>query len=208
MTAFHEAMMTFGSGAPIVHGIALREEPSMLTDRLEVTMASEKQLRANRENAKRSNGPKSVTGKTLSRMNACKHGLTAELIVIGDEDPRAFDSAPRPTRSRPQPPTRDRKGTGRAHGSDHVAHSRVPVFEAALIEIQRNTEYASSSEPVIAFQNSRDTLGTLFRYETALMNAFNRTLQQLLCLQDRRAREESQVLDIVPNDHKQNAAAQ
>ena len=40
------------------------------------------------------------------------------------------------------------------------------------------------------------------------MNAFNRTLQQLLCVQDRRAREEIQVLDIVSIDHKQNAAAQ
>ena len=54
-------------------------------------MASEKQLRANRANAKRSTGPKTATGKTLSCMNACKHGLTAESIVIGDEDPRAFD---------------------------------------------------------------------------------------------------------------------
>ena len=25
-------------------------------------------------------------------MNACKHGLTAETIIIGDEDPRAFDT--------------------------------------------------------------------------------------------------------------------
>ena len=54
-------------------------------------MASEKQLIANRANAKRSSGPKTSTGKALSRMNACKHGLTAEAIVIADEDPRAFD---------------------------------------------------------------------------------------------------------------------
>jgi hypothetical protein len=54
-------------------------------------MASEKQLMANRANAKRSTGPKTTTGKALSRKNACKHGLTAESIVIGDEDPKAFD---------------------------------------------------------------------------------------------------------------------
>jgi hypothetical protein len=54
-------------------------------------MASDKQVVANRANAKRSTGPKTAAGKALSRMNAYKHGLTAETIVIGDEDPKAFD---------------------------------------------------------------------------------------------------------------------
>ena len=56
-------------------------------------MASEKQRVANRANAKRSTGPKTETGKALSRMNAHKHGLTAETIVIGDEDPRGIRHA-------------------------------------------------------------------------------------------------------------------
>jgi hypothetical protein len=55
-------------------------------------MASEKQSLANRANAKRSTGPKTPAGKALSRMNACKHGLTAQNIVIRDEDPKKFDS--------------------------------------------------------------------------------------------------------------------
>ena len=54
-------------------------------------MASEKQVMANRANAKRSTGPKTAAGKALSRMNAHKHGLTAQTIAIGDEDPKAFD---------------------------------------------------------------------------------------------------------------------
>src|SRR5262245_41415622 len=54
-------------------------------------MASEKQLVANRANASRSTGPKTETGKALSRMNACKHGLTSQAIVIGDEDPKEFE---------------------------------------------------------------------------------------------------------------------
>ena len=55
-------------------------------------MASDKQLIANRANAMRSTGPKTAAGKGLSRMNAHKLGLTAETIVIGDEDPKAFDT--------------------------------------------------------------------------------------------------------------------
>ena len=114
-------------------------------------MASEKQLRANRENAKRSTGPKSVTGKTLSRMNACKHGLTAESIVIGDEDPRAFDLL----RAQLEDDHNPRPGIERELVERMAVIMwrirRVPVFEAALIEICRNTEYASS-EPVMPFK--------------------------------------------------------
>ncbi len=107
-------------------------------------MASEKQLRANRENAKRSTGPKSATGKTLSCMNACKHGLTAESIVIGDEDPRAFDLL----RAQLEADHNPRPGIERELVERMAVIMwrirRVPVFEAALIEIRRNDKYASS----------------------------------------------------------------
>ena len=54
-----------------------------------------------------------------------------------------------------------------------------------------------------------DTLGKLLRYEAGLLNAFNRTLQQLLLLQDRRARdeEEGQVVDVLPGPASERDAA-
>ena len=45
-------------------------------------MASEKQIEANRANAQHSTGPKTPAGKAISRLNALKHGLTAEIAVI------------------------------------------------------------------------------------------------------------------------------
>ncbi len=39
-------------------------------------MASEKQIAANRANAKRSTGPKTAVGKSRSRRNAFRHGLS------------------------------------------------------------------------------------------------------------------------------------
>ena len=42
-------------------------------------MASEKQIAANRANAKRSTGPKTATGKMASSRNAFRHGLSAPL---------------------------------------------------------------------------------------------------------------------------------
>ena len=48
--------------------------------------ASEARIRANRENAKLSTGPKSPEGKAVSRRNALKHGLTGQGVALPSED--------------------------------------------------------------------------------------------------------------------------
>ena len=151
-------------------------------------MASEKQLRANRENAKRSTGPKSVTGKTLSRMNACKHGLTAESIVIGDEDPRAFDLL----RAQLEADHNPRPGIERELVERMAVIMwrirRVPVFEAA------------PREPVIAFQNNQHVERCS---DTKLHSCMHSTAPPTVALLTRsNAREEddsSFLLDFAPN---------
>ena len=44
-------------------------------------MASNKQIEANRENARKSTGPKTLMGKFTSRFNALKHGLASQKMV-------------------------------------------------------------------------------------------------------------------------------
>lgn len=48
-------------------------------------MASERQIAANRRNAKQSTGPKSKSGKKLSSMNALRHGLSVPMSTEGSE---------------------------------------------------------------------------------------------------------------------------
>ena len=55
-------------------------------------MASENQVAANRRNAAKSTGPKTAQGKQVVRMNALKHGLRAERVVIPGEDPEEFEA--------------------------------------------------------------------------------------------------------------------
>ena len=92
------------------------------------------------------------------------------------------------------------------------------MFEAALIELgcERAASYKRKNQVLdlledrkrkeVPFENiansliqNQGMLGNLSRYEATLMNAFNRNLQQLLFLQDRRARDEdqSQVVEIL-----------
>ncbi len=54
-------------------------------------MSSKLQKEANRENAKKSTGPKTTEGKETSSQNATKHGLTASYDVIKYESQEDFD---------------------------------------------------------------------------------------------------------------------
>src|SRR6185312_7238640 len=59
-------------------------------------MTSFRQIDANRRNARKSTGPTSEEGKQRSRLNAVRHGLTAETVIgaLEDaEDYKAFEAA-------------------------------------------------------------------------------------------------------------------
>jgi hypothetical protein len=59
-------------------------------------MISEKQLEANRNNALLSTGAKTEEGRKRSRMNALRHGLTAQVTTMTDEDHAAHDQFSKP----------------------------------------------------------------------------------------------------------------
>ena len=54
-------------------------------------MSTEAQRKANRQNAKKSTGPRTPEGKARSSQNALKHGLLARDAVMADEDPAEYD---------------------------------------------------------------------------------------------------------------------
>lgn len=100
-------------------------------------MASEKQLAANRANAKLSKGPKSKRGKIRSSMNSCKHGLSAEAITIDGEDPAEFDELLRSLieEFNPRPGAEDQLVFRLA--SLFWRARRIPVFEATFLRTRQ-----------------------------------------------------------------------
>lgn len=53
-------------------------------------MATDRQIRANQLNARKSTGPRTLPGKARSRLNAVTHGLTAQTVIDVLEDPDEF----------------------------------------------------------------------------------------------------------------------
>src|SRR6516164_5617909 len=97
-------------------------------------MSTVNQLSANRANARQSTGPKTLSGKARSSMNACKHGLTARTVVIGEEDPAQFDALRQAFEEEFEPRSiMERELVERLAGIVWRLR-RMPKFEAALIE--------------------------------------------------------------------------
>src|SRR6266849_7849976 len=72
----------------------------------ERAMTTARQLEANRGNALKSTGPRTINGKQASRRNALRHGWTAETLIEPLEDPgsyRAFEAAIRRQVPAPKP---------------------------------------------------------------------------------------------------------
>src|SRR3954467_14740854 len=52
---------------------------------------SEARLRANRANAQKSTGPRTLIGKAISRTNALTHGLTGRIVFLTSQERESYD---------------------------------------------------------------------------------------------------------------------
>jgi hypothetical protein len=53
-------------------------------------VSTNKQFKANRRNALKSTGPKSIEGKAVASKNALKHGLLSKELLLPDEDAKTL----------------------------------------------------------------------------------------------------------------------
>src|SRR5919112_1087312 len=66
-------------------------------------MASKNQIQPNRRNAQRSTGPKTPEGKDAVRLNANKHGLRSQEVLLPGEDAKALKELDENLRAELQP---------------------------------------------------------------------------------------------------------
>jgi hypothetical protein len=184
-------------------------------------MASEKQVGANRANAKNSTGPRSEPGKARSRHNSRKHGLTAKTLIIVGEDADDFDQLRAELMDEHEPQSALECELVERLAGILWRLRRVPFFEATILDARHADVWVSPREreqqdgedeeaadwrASVHFGNAliddarySDALGKLARHDAMLMNAFTKTLQTLLLLQENRGipRGEPVILEAV-----------
>ena len=109
------------------------------------TMATRKQIEANRANAKKSTGPKTHAGKDRARLNARKHGLTSRLLVIDEEDPTEFEELRAALMAQYDPHTPTECEFVEYLASQFWRLRRIPFFEAAIFAA-RHAQVATEME--------------------------------------------------------------
>ncbi|HUT02982.1 MAG TPA: hypothetical protein VM163_03735 [bacterium] len=117
-------------------------------------MASEKQLQANRANAKNSTGPKSLAGKARSRLNSRKHGLTAKMLIIAGENAGDFDQLRAELLEEHEPQSVLEGELVERLAGIFWRLRRVPFFEAAIIDA-RQAQVAEAKESQQAMRARR-----------------------------------------------------
>jgi hypothetical protein len=174
-------------------------------------MATDKQIQANRVNAQRSTGPKTEAGKARSRVNSWKHGLTAKMLIIVGECEDDFNELRLIDELKPQS-TLEAELVVRIAGILRRLR-RTPFFEAAVVTSRQEhvvVSYGQDYIPKGASEDEKrsrsigealifdgayhDELGKLARRETALMNAFTKTMKELHLLQWSQANRSDNVL--------------
>jgi hypothetical protein len=130
-------------------------------------MASERQIAANRRNAKKSSGPRSADGKARSRRNALRHGLSiaSRAIPAFEQDVMLL--------ARALSPAGEDIGDGALIAADaEIDILRIRKYRAALIEESRG----QASSPSF---NLADKLDTLERYERRAFARRNKALRAI-----------------------------
>lgn len=161
-------------------------------------MATKKQIRANRENSKKSTGPKSKAGKQRSARNAIKHGLFTDILLLPDEDGEALATLKDNLHADFRPVThmqayvidrlamliwRERR-LAKAEASETVALQRAAPFRQSVSSanaesVMRTTVHANAGTLDLA------RLLLIGRYQTMLTNQIERTLKQYFDLVER-----------------------
>jgi len=141
-------------------------------------MATDKQIKANQQNSKKSTGPKSPGGKALSRMNAVKLGLFAKSALLPGEDPKDLARLNRELVAQYRPET-----PGEHRLLDEIAAItwrllRCSKVETGLFHLYRQIEGKVGNEAQ-AFANDLKNLSTLIKLP-AFEGAHQRTLDRLL----------------------------
>jgi hypothetical protein len=167
-------------------------------------MISEKQLAANRRNARRSTGPKTAEGKDRSSRNNLRHGLTGQITVLPSEDREAHDLFCNRLLEwlNPENPMEEQLANSIAEDSWRL--NRVSAIETNIFALGRRydngaherRELQCALKDAETFLDEARNFQLLTLYEQRINRNLQRSLKQLRQLQaERREQEQARLAE-------------
>ena len=166
---------------------------------------SEARLRANRENAKKSTGPRTPEGKQRSSLNGVRHGILAQVIVLPKEDMAAYNQFTADYSAALNPVGTVEIQLAQACADIQFRLHRMSAAEHNLFALghEENGDNwntgESESHAALTFadtlRRSKDPIATITIYEQRLSRRLLQTLNQLRDMQAERRKLEQEQLD-------------
>ncbi len=171
-------------------------------------MSTESQIRANRENAQHSTGPKTESGKAASCMNNFRFGFTGAFTVLASEDQDEFDHLFHGLSVEHQVKTMTERVLVLKMAQHHWLSQRAQRLQDAVMTGDALTlqEKEGMDESAILSEAKTQKMFALFlRYQTTNDRAFTRALNDLLKL---KAEKRKQEIGFESQERKRNAESQ
>jgi len=166
-------------------------------------MSTPHRTEINRANAQHSTGPKTESGKKRSSLNALRHGLTGQIVVMPAEDLAAYQSHVKSFTDEYHP-----QGATEAHLVQALADTswrlnRVAAQETNLLSlglahptaIDAPSQIQDAMSMVAALESQSKALSNLSMHSQRLSRQFERTVTQLRDLQQTRRAQEKKALN-------------
>ncbi len=154
----------------------------------------------NRANAQHSTGPRTEAGKQRSSLNAIRHGLTAQTVVLPSEDPAAYQSHRLQFIEQYQPATPTESQLVQELIDTSWRLNRIPLLEADLLARAANppSEQARAVNQELTFDivDAHHLIAGLNIQGTRLSRQFQKALDKLREIQaERQDRERRDLKD-------------
>ncbi len=163
-------------------------------------MTTQKQIEANRENAKHSTGPKSEEGRKVVAQNALKHGVFSKQILLEGEPQKEFEALRLEFYEQFQPQgLLEQLFCERALAAAWRL-SRVTQMESMLINHAARNSFDSNGIIEVLGGYQGDKLSLLSRYEISLEKILFRSLAELHSLQTFRMSHRKSEIGFVPQN--------
>lgn len=155
-----------------------------------MTNISEKQLEANRKNAKLG-GVKTEEGKAISRYNAIKHGILSREVLLEGEEEKTLVGLGKRLRSELEPKTELELVLVDRITANVWRLRRVMQIEREIMSDQKEDDFSDRvknlGQAVSYDLANKDTYGKIMRYETAIEKGIYKALHELQRIQASRA---------------------